>query len=511
MLELKNINKSFGLVQANKDVCLKVEKGTIHGIVGENGAGKSTLMNILYGLHPADSGEIFIENKPVNITSSKNAIELGIGMVHQHFELVDTFNTVENVILGTEKSFLLKENHTAATKKLKTLEKNYKLPINYKDAVGELPVGERQRIEIFKALYRNANILILDEPTGVLTPQEADNLFEILASLKKEKTTILLITHKLKEIMRITDNVTVMRKGSTIQSFKTAKTTPKKLAELMVGRGIKPPKIKMSKISSQCLLDVKGLNYEDSFQIPRLKNIELRLNAGEILGIAGVSGNGQSELLEILSGMTAIQTGEIKINGKIYTQNSKYNPSIARKIGVVHIPEDRINTGIIKDFSAEENNFLGYHKFKKFLLKFFLREYNIQQDCIQNMKNFDVRPLLPEAKISNFSGGNQQKLLLAREINKDTKVLLIGQPTRGVDVGAIESIHQKLLEQRNQGKAILLVSAELDEILTLSDRIMVMFHGEIVGELSKRDATSQKIGLMMTNSHKLIGNLSSLA
>ena len=297
MLELKNISKFYGSVQANKDICIKVEKGTIHGIVGENGAGKSTLMNILYGLQPADSGEIFIENKPAKIISSKSAIQLGIGMVHQQFMLVDTFNTIENVILGAEKNFSLKENITEATQKLRSIEKNYNLPINYDSPVGELPVGERQRIEIFKALYRKAKILILDEPTGVLTPQEADNLFAILQTLKKEGITIILITHKLKEIMSITDNVTVMRKGITIKSLKTSKTNPKKLAELMVGRSINSPEIKKNKIPSQCLLEVKNLNYKDSSKISRLEDITFKLYAGEILGIAGVSGNGQSELL----------------------------------------------------------------------------------------------------------------------------------------------------------------------------------------------------------------------
>ena len=502
MLELKNISKSYGSVQANKDICIKVEKGTIHGIVGENGAGKSTLMNILYGLQPADSGEIFIENKPVKIISSKSAIQLGIGMVHQHFMLVDTFNTIENVILGAEKNFSLKENITEATQKLRDIEKDYNLPINYDSPVGELPVGERQRIEIFKALYRKANILILDEPTGVLTPQEVDNLFAILQTLKKEGVTILLITHKLKEVMSITDNVTVMRKGCTVQTLKTKKTNPEKLTELMVGRSILTPKIKKNKFPSQCLLEVKNLNYKNSSKISRLENITFKLYAGEILGIAGVSGNGQSELLEILSGMITLQTGEINIDGKTFDAQSKYNPKIVRKIDVTHIPEDRMDTGMVKDFIAKENNFLGYQKFEQFFGKFFLRKNNIEQDCIQNMKSFDVRPPLPESRMDSFSGGNQQKLLLAREISKDAKMLLIGQPTRGVDVGAIESIHQKLLEQKNQGKAILLVSAELDEILALSDRIMVMFQGKIVGECPKNKATYQKLGLMMTNSHK---------
>lgn len=499
MLELKNINKSFGLVQANKNVCLKVKKGDIHGIIGENGAGKSTLMSILYGFYPADSGTIFIDDSPTKINNSKDAIRAGIGMVHQHFMLVDTFNTVENVILGAEENISIASSLAKATEKLKKLEKDYNLKINLTKQAGDLPVGEQQRIEIFKALYRKAKILILDEPTGVLTPQEADNLFKILLTLKKEGVTIILITHKLREIMSITDSVTVMRKGETIKTVQTSTTNPQELAKLMVGRDVNFKLDKKSKASKKILLEVKNLNFVDDFNVTRLRNINFKINAGEILGVAGVSGNGQSELLKILSGITKIKQGELIIDGNVYNSKSIYNPTRARELGVMHIPEDRIEVGMVKEFSAKENSILGYQKSAAINKNYLLQEYIINKGCLDLIESFDIRPKDSSLVTSNFSGGNQQKLLLAREMNKKTKVFLIGQPTRGVDIGAIESIHKKLLEQKNQGKAILLVSAELDEIMALSDRIIVIFQGEIVSELKQTEATHHKLGLMMAN------------
>ena len=502
MLELKNINKSFGHIQANKNICLKVKTNTIHGIIGENGAGKSTLMSILYGFYPADSGEIYINNKLIKITTSKDAIKSGIGMVHQHFMLVDTFNTVENILLGAEDDFILEKSLQTATARLKTIEKNYNLPINLTSPVGDLPVGERQRVEIFKALYRNASILILDEPTGVLTPQEAVNLFEILESLKKDGVTIILITHKLKEIMSITDNVTVMRKGETITTKKTAKTNAKELAELMVGRRLASKLKKSAKISKETLFQVKDLNYTDEFKVKRLHNINFTIKAGEILGVAGVSGNGQSQLLEILAGIKKYDEGQIIIDDLVYDSKHHYNPSSAREMGIMHIPEDRIESGMIKEFTAQDNYILAYQRSNEFNKKMLLQEEIIKKDCLDGMEDFDVRPPLPELQAANFSGGNQQKLLLSREVSKKSRIFLIGQPTRGVDIGAIESIHKKLLEQKSQGKAILLISAELDEIFALSDRIIVMCQGKIVGEVAAAKATQQKIGLMMANIKK---------
>lgn len=497
MLELRNVNKWFGKLHANKNICLQIKKGTIHGIIGENGAGKSTLMSILYGFYQADQGEILIAEKPVKITSSKQAISLGIGMVHQHFMLIDTFNSIENVLLGAEDGFLLSKSTALALKKIQKIQDNYKMSINLKVPIGDLPVGEKQKVEIFKALYRDVKILILDEPTSVLTPQEAKELFEILKTLKKEGVTILLITHKLKEILDITDNVTVMRKGETVSTLPTKNTDAAKLAKLMVGKEVLVHHGARKATTKRKLLEIKNLNYTNTFGVPCLQDIHLKLFAGEILGVAGVSGNGQTELLETLAGMRALQQGEIIIENIRYHTRNFFTPSQARKLGIMHIPEDRLETGMLKEFNAIENNILGYQYSKKILKNMLLQPQVMYKDCFSNMEKFDVRPVEPQLRLGNFSGGNQQKLLFSREMGKETKIFLVGQPTRGVDVGAIEAIHKKLLEKRNQGKAVLLVSAELDEILALSDRIIVMFQGRIVGELNIKDATSAKLGLLM--------------
>ena len=497
MLELKGINKWFGKLQANKDICLKVTKGTIHGIIGENGAGKSTLMSILYGFYQADEGEIFIQGQAVKILNSKVAISLGIGMVHQHFMLVDTFNCVENVLLGAEDEFLLAKNLAIVRKKIKNLQANYKMSIDLDLPIAKLPVGVKQKVEIFKALYRDAKILILDEPTSVLAPQEAQELFQILKTLKTEGVTILLITHKLKEILNITDNVTVMRKGEALQTLKTKDTDAHVLAKLMVGRDLQTKRVKKVKIKNHKLLAVKNLNYINDFGVTCLQDISFEIFAGEILGIAGVSGNGQTELLEILSGMCPLQKGEVTVDDALFTSKNFFNSAFARKLGIMHIPEDRLETGMLKEFNAIENNILGYQHDKQILKHKLLQPNIMYKECFDNMNNFDIRPIAPELRLGNFSGGNQQKLLFSREMGKKTKIFLVGQPTRGVDIGAIEAIHQKLLEKRNEGKAVLLVSAELDEILALSDRIIVICQGKITGELSAKNASTQKLGLLM--------------
>ena len=497
MLKLKNINKYFGELHANKDICLEIKKATIHGIIGENGAGKSTLMSILYGFYQADAGEIFIEEKLVKISNSKEAIALGIGMVHQHFMLIDTFNAVENVLLGAEEEFVLAKCYDMAHKKIRKIQDHYNIAINLNVPIGDLPVGEKQKVEIFKALYRKVKILILDEPTSVLTPGEVQELFQILKTLKEQGVTILLITHKLKEILSVTDNVTVMRKGQTIASLQTKKTNDNELAKLMVGREILMPKKKKPKTTKTKLLEVKNLSYTDSFGVACLQDISFELFSGEILGIAGVSGNGQTELLEILAGIRTLHQGEIRIGDELFTKDKFFTPLQARKMEIMHIPEDRLETGMVKDFSAVENNILGYQYAKIFSTSKLLQPRVMYEDCLSNIQNFDVRPVEPSLKVENFSGGNQQKLLLSREMQKQTKIFLVGQPTRGVDIGAIKAIHQKLLEKRNEKKAILLVSAELDEILALSDRIIVMFQGQIVGKLNIKEATTQKLGLLM--------------
>lgn len=497
MLELKNINKRFGQVYANKDVCLQVKKGTIHGIIGENGAGKSTLMSILYGFYQADEGEVLIENQPVKISNSKEAIALGIGMVHQHFMLVDTFRAIENILLGAEADFLLAKCYNTALKKIQEIQESYSININLNEFIGDLPVGEKQKVEIFKALYRNAKVLILDEPTSVLTPGEVQEFFQILKKLKKQGVTILLITHKLKEILAITDNVTVMHKGQSVATLSTQKTNADKLAMLMVGREISGVLQTRKSISKKKILEVKDLNYTDSFGISRLQNINFQVFSGEILGIAGVSGNGQTELFEILAGMKPLQQGTVTIEEEIFSKDNSFTPEKARALGLMHIPEDRLETGMLKDFNAIENNILGYQYEQKFLKNKIFQSKILYKDCMDNIENFDVRPVSPSLRLGNFSGGNQQKLLFSREMGKETKIFLVGQPTRGVDIGAIEAIHQKLIEKRNEGKAVLLLSAELEEILALSDRIIVMCQGEIVGMFPIKEATTQKLGLLM--------------
>ncbi|MDD7910055.1 ABC transporter ATP-binding protein [Pseudovibrio exalbescens] len=495
-IELKGINKSFGPVHANKDIDLVVGKGSIHGIVGENGAGKSTLMSILYGFYTADTGDIIVDGKTVKIPDSKTAIEVGIGMVHQHFMLVDPFTVVENVMLGAEGGAMLSEGIARVRKELGRLADEYDMKIDLDAVVGELPVGLQQRVEILKALYRGADILILDEPTGVLTPAEADHLFRILRVLRDEGKTILLITHKLREIMDVTDQVSVMRRGEMVASRKTAETSMSELAELMVGRSVLLEVNKQPAQPKDALLKVANLNVKDDRGVMRVKNVSLEVKAGEILGIAGVSGNGQSELLKALSGITRAETGSMELVGNTIDLTKNHSSSDFRELGMSHVPEDRHRMGLVNAFSEYENSILGYHREQKYSNGMLLNVSGIREEAKERMEKYDIRPRDTELKAAKFSGGNQQKIVLAREIECDPDVLLIGQPTRGVDIGAIEYIHKRIIEMRDAGKAVLLVSVELDEIRSLADRILVMFDGNVVGERGP-DATEQELGLLM--------------
>jgi len=504
-LELRGITKRFGAVIANRDIDLAVRRGTIHGIVGENGAGKSTLMSILYGFYQADEGEILIGGKPADIRSSRDAIDAGIGMVHQHFMLVDTFSVLENVMLGAEQHALLDANAADARTELERLEREYGLTIDLQARVGELPVGEQQRTEILKALYRHAEILILDEPTGVLTPQEADQLFRVLQTLRERGVTVILITHKLREIMDITDTVSVLRMGEMVAHRETANTSMAELAELMVGR----PLQSVNHLRAEALpadtelgIEVRGLRLVEEDGTVRLKNLDLSVRRGEILGVAGVAGNGQSELLEVLAGIRAPTAGDFVINGCEATATSLPDPSSMRALRVNHVPEDRLKLGLVKAFSAAESSVLGYHRAESISWRGLLRLSTIRRICTELMERFDVRPGNPLLRSGSFSGGNQQKLILARELDKAPEVLLVGQPTRGVDIGAIELIHEQLVQMRDAGCAILLVSVELDEIMALSDRIMVMYEGDIVGEVAGTRADKTELGLMMANAHE---------
>ena len=496
-IELKGISKAFGPVQANKDISIRVMPGTIHGIIGENGAGKSTLMSILYGFYKADRGEIFVSGRKVEIPDSQAAIAAGIGMVFQHFKLVENFTVLENIILGAEDGGLLRPSLAKARKTLLELEREYGLNVNPDAVIEDLGVGMQQRVEILKALYRKADILILDEPTGVLTPAEADQLFRILARLKEEGKTIILITHKLREIMEATDTVSVMRRGEMTATVRTAETSPAELAELMVGRKVLLRVNKRPATPGDVVLDIKGLRVVDEQGVERLKSIDLQVRAGEIVGIAGVAGNGQSELLEVLGGYRAA-TGSVTLNGAPLDLTGKEANGRARRArGIGHVPEDRHREGLILDFSAWENTAFGYHRTPAYQSGALMNNAAIREDTAAKMQRFDVRPPNPALPAKNFSGGNQQKVVLAREIERNPDLLLVGQPTRGVDIGAIEFIHQQIVALRDQGKAILLVSVELEEILALSDRVAVMFDGRIMGERPSAQTDEKELGLLM--------------
>ncbi|WP_420569510.1 ABC transporter ATP-binding protein [Thalassovita sp.] len=496
-IELRGISKAFGPVQANKDISIRVMPGTIHGIIGENGAGKSTLMSILYGFYKADKGEIFIQGQKAQIPDSQAAIAAGIGMVFQHFKLVENFSVLENVILGAEEGRLLRPSLAKARKELQRLAKEYELEVDPDALIQDIGVGMQQRVEILKALYRQADILILDEPTGVLTPAEADQLYRILDRLRAEGKTILLITHKLREIMGITDTVSVMRQGEMTATVKTSDTSPEELAELMVGRKVLLRVDKLPAKPGQVVLDVQGLNVTDSKGVQRLKDVSLDIRAGEILGIAGVAGNGQSELLEVLGGMRP-GTGHITLNGKEIPLKGPGSDGQARRAaGIAHVPEDRQHEGLIMDFHAWENVALGYHNDPAYNRGLLMDNAALRADTAAKMDKFDVRPQDPWLAAKNFSGGNQQKIVVAREIERAPSLLLVGQPTRGVDIGAIEFIHKQIIALRDQGAAILLVSVELDEILSLSDRIVVMFDGRIMGERMPDQTDAGELGLLM--------------
>ncbi|MBY5361750.1 ABC transporter ATP-binding protein [Rhizobium leguminosarum] len=492
-IELVGIDKKFGAVHANKDINLTVARGTIHGIIGENGAGKSTLMSIIYGFYHADSGEIRVNGNPVTIRDSQAAIATGIGMVHQHFMLVDNFTVLENIMLGAEGGMLLARGVASARAELKRLETEYGLEVDPDALIEELPVGLQQRVEILKAMYRGAEILILDEPTGVLTPAEADHLFRILKVLRDQGKTIILITHKLREIMAITDTVSVMRRGEMVATRKTAETTVEELAELMVGRRVLLRVQKGEANPQAAVLSVRNLTVKDNRGVTMVDNVSFDVRAGEIVGIAGVAGNGQSELLEAIAGIRKPTSGEILLDGQTI---DKADPARLRDLGLAHIPEDRHHMGLVLKFEEYENSVLGYHRRPGYSRGPFLDLEAIRKDAMEMIEKYDIRPPNPRLKTANFSGGNQQKIVVAREIERDPKMLIIGQPTRGVDIGAIEFIHRRIIEMRDAGKAILLVSVELDEIRSLSDRILVMFAGHVVGEKTP-DAGEQTLGLMM--------------
>ncbi len=494
---MRHIDKRFGAVQANRDVQLTVQPSTVHGIVGENGAGKSTLMSILYGFYQADGGEIAIEGRPARISGSRDAIALGIGMVHQHFMLVDTLSALDNVMLGAEPGWRLQAARAQVRAKLALLMRDTGLQVDLDALVQDLPVGERQRLEILKALYRGARILILDEPTAVLTPQETDALFDTLRGLRTRGTTILLITHKLKEIMALCDAVTVMRGGQVVLDCAIGQTSLDGLAEAMVGRRVNLGRDNHRAAPGAVLLQAQGLSWADSLGVQRLADVSLSLRAGEIVGVAGVSGNGQSELLDVLSGLQAPAQGTLTVGGRQFTPKAWLDTRTARKLRIAHVPDDRHRRGLVLPFDAWESAVLGYQGRPRYSLGGWMRQRRMRADCAEMMERYDVRPRNALLRSSKFSGGNQQKLVLAREAAPQPQVLLVGQPTRGVDIGAIEFIHGRLRAMRDAGGAVLVVSSELDEILALSDRVVVMNAGRITGELPIDQCSEAALGKLM--------------
>lgn len=499
-VHMRGICKRFGAVLANDDVSLSVRSGTVHGIVGENGAGKSTLMSILYGFYAADSGTIDVFGHPVRIVNADDAIAAGIGMVHQHFMLVDTLTGLENVMLGAEPHWLLQKAEAPVRARLEQLMRDTGLHINLDAKVADLPVGDQQRLEILKTLFRGARILILDEPTAVLTPQETDHLFGVLRRLRDDGCTILIITHKLKEVMRLCDHVTVMRAGRVVAEVPIAQASIESLAQSMVGRrvhlGRKEERVHEA---GDVVLHAKGLTFTDRWGVSRLKAVDIELRAGEIVGVAGVSGNGQSELLDALSGMLVPQEGSMQLAGQLFAAKGSWlNPKQARHLGLAHVPEDRHARALILGFQAWESAVLGYEDLPSYSGSWGMHHAAMRDRCTQFMEKFDVRPRDPLLVSSKFSGGNQQKFVLARELGQSPKVLLVGQPTRGVDIGAIEFIYGQLRNMRDAGCAVLVVSSELDEILALSDRVVVMNQGKVTGELGIEDCSEEKLGMLMT-------------
>ena len=500
-VHMEGMTKSFGPVKANQNITLTVPSGSIHAVVGENGAGKSTLMSILYGLYTADAGQIRIAGRLAKITCSADAIKLGIGMVHQHFMLIPVFSVLENMILGSEgERILISPAKRKARQTLAKLAEEYGLYVDPDALVNELPVGIQQRVEILKTLYRGAKVLILDEPTSVLTPLEADQLFDILRSMRAQGNTVILITHKLREVMAVSDNVTIMRGGRKIADRPTTDTSPAELAELMVGRKVLLQVTKKPIETGEVLLSATDLSVADQNGRPAVRKVNLELRAKEIVGIAGVSGNGQSELLDALAGILPLQEGSLSIGGELFTPTRPTNPSQIRSLGSAHIPEDRQGRGLVLSFPAEDCLLLGHHHDKRFLTNHMINRSKVRSHANLMMPRFDIRPTNPELLSAKFSGGNQQKIVLAREIGTQSPVFLIGQPTRGVDIGAIEAIHRNLIALRDNGAAILLFSYELEEVMSLADRIIVMCGGRITGEIQAADADEKSLGLMMADS-----------
>ena len=494
VLEVRGITKRFPGVLANDNINLTLHKGEVLGLLGENGAGKSTLMNLIYGLYKPDEGEILVNGEPVEISGSKDAIELGIGMVHQHFQLVDVLTVTENVMLGNEAvsgPFLRRDT---ARREIEQLSREYGLDMNPDALISDLPVGIQQRVEIIKALYRHADILILDEPTAVLTPQETRGLFKIMHTLLERGVSIIFISHKLKEVLEICDKVVVLRRGAVAGHADPKDSTEQSLASLMVGRDVLLEVEKDDATPGDEILNVVNLHVHDDRRLPAVEGVSFGLQRGEILGIAGVQGNGQTELVEALTGMRAVDEGRIYIKGEDSTGAS---PRKVTEQGVGHVPEDRQRDGLVASFTVMHNLVLCTYYNDDFAKTIVVDDRAIAENAHQLVEQYDVRPPIINNIAGGLSGGNQQKVIVAREFSRDVDLLIASQPTRGLDVGSIEFIHRQIIRMRDEGAGILLVSSELDEVLSLADRVAVMFEGQIIDIFPIEEADRDTVGLRM--------------
>ena len=498
-LELRNVTKRFPGVVANDSVDLRVESGEILGLLGENGAGKTTLMNILYGLYGADEGEIVIDGRTVNFDSPADAIAAGIGMVHQHFMLVPVFDVTENVVLGVEPTkgpggtIDMRE----ARQELEEISSKYSLHVDPRATVEDLPVGIQQRIEIIKVLFRDAEIIVFDEPTSVLTPQEVDEFFKILSGLREAGKGIIFITHKLGEVLEVSDRIAVLRRGKVVGEADPSTATKEDLAEMMVGRAVDLVVEKSPAQPGDLVLSVRDLVVRDERQHMSVDHVSFEVRAGEIVGIAGVQGNGQTELVEALTGLVDPLAGDVELNGVDVTLAT---PREMHKASVAHVPEDRQRSGLVLDFDVAENLVLDSYYAEPYSRGIRMDWEYAHRHADELIEQYDIRTPSSRVRASALSGGNQQKLIVAREFARDTKLIIGSQPTRGIDVGSIEYIHRRIVEERDNGAAVLIVSSELDEIMALSDRILVMYRGKIVAEVDPAETTSAEVGLHMAGS-----------
>ena len=500
VISMKDIVKKFGDFVANDHINLTVHKGEVHAILGENGAGKSTLMNVLCGLYKPTSGQIFINGKEVQFSSPKNAIDMGIGMVHQHFMLIQPFTVTDNIILGVEPTKGLVVDKKTAREKVMELSERYAMKVDPDARIEDISVGMQQRVEILKVLYRGADTLILDEPTASLTPQEIEGLMEIISNLTADGKSVILITHKLKEITACSDYCTIIRQGKYIDTVKVDGVNENELAAMMVGREVNFRVEKKDQEPGEVVLDVKNLHAKDYRDVEIVKGLNLQVRRGEIVGLAGVDGNGQTELVEVLTGLRKGESGEVKVLGKDLFNKS---PHDTFEGGISSIPADRQKHGLILEFSNEDNLILQHFEEEPFSKNGILNQKAIREHATELIEKFDNRPRgCEEAPSGTLSGGNQQKVIIAREVTNDKDLLIAVNPTRGLDVGAIEFVHKYLVEQRNKNRAVLLVSFELDEIMSLSDRIEVIFDGQITGSVPGKDADEKELGFMMAGGKK---------